>query len=143
VLGSSTAIRSLALSSDGRWLASAGQLWDITSAKPVRPIEGQGTIFSPDGAWLASIGLRGIALQPTSGGPVAIVLHTLRAVNGSSTAVARTADSHVALLGDGARELVVCRAGARLWPLDVCEERSVVPDLVSRVFAHDSSYLLP
>ena len=47
------------------------------------------------------------------------------------------------LLGDAARDIAVCRVGDWSFPLDSCEERFVVPGLLQRVMAGDSSYLEP
>jgi WD40 repeat protein/class 3 adenylate cyclase len=69
----------VALSPDGRWLATAChnrsvQLWDIASEKQIRQFPGGGTWpykkrlgFTPDGKWFIFRGVKGIEVRETSG----------------------------------------------------------------------------
>jgi WD40 repeat protein len=139
VLEDRVAIASVAFSPDGKELTSASLLWELDATAKPRPLDGVDHAFSPDGTWLGSLVARGIELRSTADLRVGVLLVTQRAADRSSVAVALTLE----LFGDRARDAVVCRAGARLYPLDVCEERLVVPGLLAKVVARDESYLLP
>ena len=49
----------------------------------------------------------------------------------SNATIAVTPDGHVSFDGPDARQHVVCQMGSRTYSLDLCEERSVVPDLIA------------
>ena len=143
VLEDQVEILSTAFSPDGKRLASGDRLWELDSTATPRHLEGIRHVFSADGKWIGSIVPRGIALRSSVGASTGLTIVTLRATDGSSVAAAVTEDGHFAILGEKAREYVVCVAGVRVYPLELCEERFEVPDLVARVVAQDGSYLLP
>ncbi|MBI5535519.1 MAG: hypothetical protein HY898_22505 [Deltaproteobacteria bacterium] len=70
-------------------------------------------------------------------------LATFRLVSGSKAAYATTPDGYAELMGEGARKVAVCRVGQLSFPVEVCEERFVVPGLLARILAGDAGYAEP
>jgi hypothetical protein len=57
-----------------------------------------------------------------------------------------TPSGHADLVGseaEAAREHLTCQAGTVSYPLELCEERYLVPGLLSMVLSRDWSYLDP
>ena len=98
--------------------------------------------FAPDGEWFA-LGSSDGAVHLWS------VLRkreelALVAVDVPSTAsYAFSPFGYAAVFGEDARQRIVCRIGDDSYPLDLCEERFIVPNLVPRVMAGDYSFRLP
>jgi hypothetical protein len=71
------------------------------------------------------------------------LLLTLRASQGTTGSYAFTPDGYITPLGEDVRQHPACRVGPLTYPVDVCEERFVVPELVAKVMAGDDSYREP
>jgi WD40 repeat protein len=149
----------VAWSPDGKTLAGTSsktvRLWDVASRNQIRALEGHDSTvmavaWSPDGKTLVSgsedgmmrfWNLAGFGADAGSGFESVVAVP----MRGGGTAYVATASAHplYELLGDGARDLAVCRVGVWSFPIDLCEERFVVPGLLQMVMKRDASYLEP
>jgi WD40 repeat protein len=152
-------VTSVAVSADGHFVASGSaewpddeagnvRIWDLraSNAEPAAVMKAHharvsSVAFAPGGALVASASEDGdLRLWSTSSRENLLVL---RAVRGGDLGYAFTPDGYVAYFGEGARAYAMCRVGGLVFPLDLCEERVVVPDLVSRVAAGDTTFREP
>ncbi len=92
---------------------------------------------------LARVGERDAGVGAGKGeDPESVAAYPIR---GGTAAYVSTlgADPRFELLGNGARDLAYCRIGSWSFPVELCEERFVVPGLLRRVMAGDTSFREP
>jgi hypothetical protein len=70
-------------------------------------------------------------------------LATLRLLGGGLSGAVVTPDGYLELVGESARSAVSCRVGPFSFPIEACEERLVVPGLLAKILAGDTSYRDP
>jgi WD40 repeat protein len=98
--------------------------------------------FAPSGRFLATSSNDGtIRLWSLPEGKLAMTVH--RGGGPTWGTVAITPDGHVAFEGQDARQRILCSIGSLTYPLDLCEERALVPDLITKVFTGDDSWRRP
>lgn len=151
--GTGAAVLAVVYSPDGARLASIAEdgtvrLWDTRTRAPRMvlgwpPASGASPAFSKNGDVLA-VASRDDAITffRVSDGAV---LATVRTLYGEDAGLVFTG-SHVDFTGAracAARAGAVCRSGARVFPIDVCEERAYVRGLLAKVHAGDTAYLEP
>jgi WD40 repeat protein len=146
--------KSLPFSPDGKLLALAAndynvQLWDLASGTDLRKLVGHtnaihSVAFSPNGKFVASGDGNGLTmLHRVEDGAL---LGSLKAISTLDAGHVTTSAGYIDLLGRdacAARKLAVCHVGAMVWPLEVCEERFLVPGLLAKLQAGDTSYIEP
>jgi WD40 repeat protein len=133
-------LKSLLFSSDGQTLASAIDFfgvgvgfWSIATGKLVRQFPA---------AYISSVALssRAVAWSNQNGVHVQIGNGpevTIRTLKGQNVGYVMT-EGAMELLGDDAEAAtaaLVCRVGARLYPIDLCRERYETHDILAKVFA--------
>jgi WD40 repeat protein len=96
-----------------------------------------------DGAWMATGGLDATTRLYTL--PDAQPRLTLRALAGMAEGHAVARDGSLEFLPDqgAARAFPICSFGPVSMPFELCAERFVAKDLIPRVLAGDTSYMLP
>jgi WD40 repeat protein len=145
------AVAAVAFAPDGRTVATGGRdkivgLWTLEGGDAPRSLEGHGhdvnaVAFMPRGGFLVSSSSDGeIRLWSLSSFATVLTIHT-----GLTARMAWVlgADGLVELFGDRASTYPLCRVGELTFPLDLCEERAVVPGLIAKVLAGDASERRP
>jgi WD40 repeat protein len=136
----------------GRSLALANplQIWDLDGTPPAEhapPVRGAVLAISPDGKLAVTEDRDDGAIRVASV-RTGETLAGVRAIGDTPSAYAfvegsSPADLRVEVLGDKAREALVCRIGARAHAFELCAERSEVPGLFARALRGDRSWREP
>ncbi|MFT3767150.1 MAG: WD40 repeat domain-containing protein [Minicystis sp.] len=126
------------------------QLLDVSKGTPVRAIRSElwemGSTVPAHDPRIIAASSRPEALfglwSVESGEPLA----ALRVLANRKTAYVITAEGQIEILGDATgvlRDHAYCLAGARVYPVEVCEERYVTPSILRRLARHDMSWRDP
>jgi hypothetical protein len=151
--GHTAGVTAVAYSPDGKRLAAgaldrAVRVWEASTGALLTTLKGHtsgvtAVAYSPDGNVLVSAGSDGSTMlfRVSDGSRLA----TLRAVREQDAGYVFTGE-HIDFMGShqcAARRYPICRFGPLSFPLDVCEERVYVKDLLAKVQAGDTSYTEP
>lgn len=124
------------------------RLWEASTGALLKTLQGhtsraEAMAFSPDGKVLASAVEDGSTMlfRVSDGSQLA----TLRAIKEQDAGYVFTSE-HIEFTGSNrcaARIYPICRFGPLSFPIDVCEERVYVKDLLAKIQAGDSSHTEP
>jgi WD40 repeat protein len=150
--GHTSYVESVAFSPDGSTIASGSndmtvRVWSLATMSASRVLKGHtdqvGSVaYAPDGSALASASDDGtVRIWSLRDDSLSLAVRAPEAARECAYAV--TPNGYLTMACEGARPYVYCRAGSITYPLDLCEERVTVPDLVERVAAGDASFRDP